>query len=102
MGPRAAQTPSLEELDVKTCPLEANGALDTPWRGMLQALIRRQNEPLVRPPQKAALTGYTVWLGKQEPGLQVVSLSPGFIDTPMCAGYGAKLTPEVLGGMARG
>ena len=28
------------------------------------------------------------------PSLKVTSLSPGFIDTPMTAGFGAKLAPE--------
>lgn len=28
------------------------------------------------------------------PHLVVTSISPGFIDTPMTAGFGAKLTPE--------
>ena len=51
MGPRAAQTPLLEELHVKTCPLGSNGALDTLWREMLHALIRWQNDPLGRPSQ---------------------------------------------------
>ena len=46
---RAAQTPVLLKLDVKTCPLGANGAIKTLWRETLQALIRRQNDPLVRP-----------------------------------------------------
>ena len=55
MGPRAAQTAVLEEVDVKTCPLVANGALDTLWREMLQALIRRRNDPFVRPFQMMIL-----------------------------------------------
>ena len=28
------------------------------------------------------------------PNLKIVSLCPGFIDTPMTKGFGAKLTPE--------
>jgi NAD(P)-dependent dehydrogenase (short-subunit alcohol dehydrogenase family) len=43
---------------------------------------------------KAALSAYTVIQAKMYPNLTVVSLSPGFIDTPMTAGFGAKLTPE--------
>jgi carbonyl reductase 1 len=43
---------------------------------------------------KAALTAYTVIQARLHPSLTVTSLSPGFIDTPMTAGYGAKLTPE--------
>jgi hypothetical protein len=34
---RAAQTLFLEKLDVKACPLGANGAIKTLWREMLQA-----------------------------------------------------------------
>ena len=47
----AARTPFLEKLDVKTCPLGANGAIRPLWREMLKALIARQNEPLVIPSQ---------------------------------------------------
>jgi len=43
---------------------------------------------------KAALTALTLIQAKQYPNLKVVSLSPGFIDTPMTAGFGARLTPE--------
>ncbi len=43
---------------------------------------------------KAALSAFTVLQAKMYPNLTVTSLSPGFIDTPMTAGYGAKLTPE--------
>ena len=51
---RAAQTALLEKLDVKTCPAGANGAINTLWRGMLQVLIGRQNDPSVRPSQGTA------------------------------------------------
>jgi len=43
---------------------------------------------------KAALNGLTLIHAKAYPSLKVVSLSPGFIDTPMTKGFGAKLTPE--------
>ena len=43
---------------------------------------------------KAACTALTLIQAKQYPNLKVVSLSPGFIDTPMTAGFGARLTPE--------
>ena len=43
---------------------------------------------------KAALSALTVLQAGLYPGLKVVSLSPGFIDTPMTAGFGARLTPE--------
>jgi len=43
---------------------------------------------------KAALTAITMIHAKQNPSLVVTSLSPGFINTPMTAGNGAKLTPE--------
>ena len=43
---------------------------------------------------KAALTTLTMIQAKQHPHLTVVSLSPGFIDTAMTAGFGAKLTAE--------
>merc|ERR550537_1097501 len=43
---------------------------------------------------KAALSALTLIHAKAYPNLKVVSLSPGFIDTPMTAGFGAKLTPE--------
>ena len=36
----------------------------------------------------------TLIQAKAYPNLQVVCLSPGFIDTPMTAGFGARLTPE--------
>jgi len=43
---------------------------------------------------KAALSALTLIQAKASPNLTVVSLSPGFIDTPMTKGFGAKLTPE--------
>jgi len=43
---------------------------------------------------KAALSAFTLVQAKLYPNLKVVSLSPGFIDTPMTAGFGARLTPE--------
>ena len=43
---------------------------------------------------KAALSAFTVIQAKLYPNLKVLSLSPGFIDTPMTAGFGARLTPE--------
>mmetsp|Transcript_23897 Transcript_23897/g.35089 ORF Transcript_23897/g.35089 Transcript_23897/m.35089 type:complete len:285 (+) Transcript_23897:47-901(+) len=43
---------------------------------------------------KAALTTLTMIHAKKYPNLMVTSLSPGFIDTPMTKGFGAKLSPE--------
>jgi len=43
---------------------------------------------------KAALTAHTVQLAAAHPNLKITSLSPGFIETKMTSGYGAKLTPE--------
>jgi len=43
---------------------------------------------------KAAVTALTLIQAKAYPNLKVVSLSPGFIDTPMTQGFGARLTPE--------
>ncbi len=43
---------------------------------------------------KCALTALTLVHAKKYANLKVVSLSPGFIDTAMTKGYGAKLTPE--------
>ena len=43
---------------------------------------------------KAALTAYAMLLGRTYPQLVVSSCSPGFINTKMTAGWGAKLEPE--------
>ena len=43
---------------------------------------------------KAGLTAYTIQQAKQYPNLLCTSLSPGFIQTNMTAGFGARLTPE--------
>jgi len=43
---------------------------------------------------KAGLTAYTIQQAKAHPNLKVTSLSPGFIQTAMTAGYGARLTAE--------
>jgi len=43
---------------------------------------------------KAALSALTLVHAKVYPHVTVVCLSPGFIDTPMTQGFGAKLTPE--------
>ena len=50
-GKRAAQTPLGEKLDVQMCPLGVNGAINTLRREMLETLIGRQNDLLVRPSQ---------------------------------------------------
>ena len=43
---------------------------------------------------KAGLCALTLIQAKSYSNLKVTSLSPGFIDTPMTKGFGAKLTPE--------
>eukprot|EP00618_Florenciella_parvula_P002050 CAMPEP_0119466062 /NCGR_PEP_ID=MMETSP1344-20130328/895_1 /TAXON_ID=236787 /ORGANISM="Florenciella parvula, Strain CCMP2471" /LENGTH=293 /DNA_ID=CAMNT_0007498357 /DNA_START=40 /DNA_END=921 /DNA_ORIENTATION=+ len=43
---------------------------------------------------KGALVALTMIQARTNPSLTITSLSPGFIDTPMTAGFGAKLTPE--------
>ena len=43
---------------------------------------------------KAGLSALTLVQAKLYPNLKVVALTPGFIDTRMTAGFGAKLTPE--------
>lgn len=43
---------------------------------------------------KAALNALMLIQAKAYPHLKVVSLSPGFIDTPMTKGFNARLTPE--------
>lgn len=43
---------------------------------------------------KAALSALTLVQAKEYAPIKVVSLSPGFIDTAMTKGFGAKLSPE--------
>ena len=43
---------------------------------------------------KATLCALTLVQAKTYPNLTVTSISPGFIDTAMTKGFGAKLTPE--------
>ena len=43
---------------------------------------------------KAGLTAYTIQQAKKHPNLLCTSLSPGFIQTKMTQGFGARLTPE--------
>ena len=43
---------------------------------------------------KAALCSLTMIHGKAYPNLKVVSVSPGFVATPMTKGFGAKATAE--------
>ena len=43
---------------------------------------------------KAALCALTLIQAKAYPNLKVTSLSPGFVQTAMTAGYNANLTPE--------
>ena len=43
---------------------------------------------------KAALSALTLVHSKAYPNLTITSLNPGFVQTAMSAGYGAKLTPE--------
>ena len=59
-GKRAAQTPLLEKLEVKTCPLVA---INTLWREIFQALIGLQNDPLVRPSQFRIGSPGAAWRG---------------------------------------
>jgi len=42
---------------------------------------------------KAGLTAYTIMQSKMYPNLVCTSLSPGFIETKLTSGYGAKLSP---------
>jgi NAD(P)-dependent dehydrogenase (short-subunit alcohol dehydrogenase family) len=44
---------------------------------------------------KAGLTAYTIQCAALYPNLLITSLSPGFIETKMTSGYGAKLSPEL-------
>ena len=63
----------------------------------VKANIDAQNFPIVGNGyglSKAALNCLTLIQAREHPNLLVTSLSPGFIDTPMTKGYGAKLTPE--------
>ena len=43
---------------------------------------------------KALLHNYNMISARENPNLMVSAVSPGFIDTAMTAGMGAKLTPE--------
>lgn len=43
---------------------------------------------------KAGLTAYTIQCATMYPNILITSLSPGFIETKMTSGYGAKLSPE--------
>merc|ERR1719171_1518648 len=43
---------------------------------------------------KAGLTAYTIQQARDLPNLLCTSLSPGFIETAMTSGFGARLTPE--------
>ena len=43
---------------------------------------------------KAGVTAYTIQMAAKHPHLKITSLSPGFIQTAMTNGYGARLTPE--------
>lgn len=43
---------------------------------------------------KAGLNAYTIVASVANPNLKITSLSPGFIQTKMSSGFGAKLTPE--------
>merc|ERR1711871_392567 len=43
---------------------------------------------------KAGLTAYTIQQAKKYPNLMCTSLSPGFIQTKLTDGFGARLTPE--------
>ena len=43
---------------------------------------------------KAALSKYTEVCAKDNPNLKISCVSPGFIDTELVKGMGAKLTPE--------
>ena len=43
---------------------------------------------------KAALSAYTIQQGAAHANLKITSLSPGFIQTAMTDGFGARLTPE--------
>ena len=45
---------------------------------------------------KAALTAMTMVQAKAYPNLKVVSLSPGFIDTPMTKGFAGACSPLSL------
>lgn len=43
---------------------------------------------------KAVMHKYTEISAKENPTLMISVVSPGFVDTALCKGFGAKLTPE--------
>lgn len=69
---------------------------DTSWE-LLEATVRKESGGASMGGyglSKAGLTAYTIQQAKQYPNLLCTSLSPGFIQTNMTAGFGARLTPE--------
>lgn len=70
-----------EELDASVNTLlDGQGGADLGWGGYGLS--------------KAALCALTLIHAKAYPSLKVMSLSPGFIDTPMTQGMNARLSPE--------
>jgi carbonyl reductase 1 len=69
---------------------------DTSWE-LLAATVQRESGSASMGGyglSKAGLTAYTIQQAKKYPNLVCTSLSPGFIQTKMTAGFGARLTPE--------
>lgn len=69
---------------------------DTSWEDLEEAVRKAASSASMGGYglSKAGLTAYTMQQATQHPSLFCTSLSPGFIDTAMTAGFGARLTPE--------
>jgi carbonyl reductase 1 len=73
---------------------------DTTWEQLSAEVEKRKNDKKESPfsgsygLSKAGLNLLTIQQAKAYPNLKVTSLSPGYINTNITAGYGAKLTPD--------
>ncbi len=68
---------------------------DTTWEQLVEAVNANKGSASMGAYglSKAALTCYTIQQAKMYPNLICASLSPGFIQTKMTNGFGAKLSP---------
>lgn len=84
---------------VKTCDDAVKELLTTPgttW-GQLEELVAAEfTKPKINSYglSKACLSVYTMILAEEYPSLTVSTISPGFIDTAIVRGFGAKKPPE--------
>jgi NAD(P)-dependent dehydrogenase (short-subunit alcohol dehydrogenase family) len=84
----------LAKQDEETQRLLTSGTLDSDGIHQFMSVNRNQDPRHAYGISKCLLSVYTEWLAKANPSIVCTSITPGFIDTAIVAGFGATKKPE--------